>query len=479
MKFTKCSGLRGEVIVPGDKSISHRSVMFGAIAKGTTEVRHYLQGADCLSTISCFQKMGIDITNNGGTVLIHGKGLRGLSRPAGVLDCGNSGTTTRLISGILSAQDFDVTLSGDASIQKRPMKRIIDPLSKMGAQITSLNGNGCAPLRISGRKLHGISYTSQVASAQVKSAILLAGLYADGETRVTEPYLSRNHSEIMLRYFGADVRTEPARKAPAAGITVRPAREALTAPGRSNQAGVTAVIQPADELTGNLIEVPGDISSAAFFLCAGLMIPHSEILLRNVGINPTRAGILAVAKDMGGDISLLNTNGASPALSSHGNTIGASPALRSRGNESAGSGEPTADILVRSSALHGTVIEGAAIPTLIDELPMIAAMACFAEGTTVIRDAAELKVKESNRIAVMTENLTAMGADVTETADGMIIRGGKPLHGAVVDSHLDHRIAMTFAVAGLCAEGETEIRGAECVNISYPQFYEDLTRLMR
>ena len=368
--------------------------------------------------------MGISIENKGETVLVHGRGLHGLTRPDSVLDCGNSGTTTRLISGILSAQSFDVTLTGDASIQKRPMKRIMDPLSQMGARITSIHDNGCAPLFIHGSPLHGIHYTSKVASAQVKSSILLAGLYAEGETRVTEPYISRNHSEIMLRSFGADIRTE----------------------------GPTAIIQPAKELFANKIQVPGDISSAAFFLCAGLMIPNSEILIRHVGINPTRDGILRVCRDMGADLTIVNA--------------------------STGAGEPTADILVRSSALHGTVIGGAIIPTLIDELPMIAAMACFAEGETVIKDAAELKVKESNRIDVMVRNLTAMGADVTETEDGMIIRGGRPLHGAVIDSKLDHRIAMTFAVTALCSEGKTEILGAECVNISYPQFYEDLKRLM-
>lgn len=425
MKFSKIKGLQGEVTVPGDKSISHRSVMFGSIAKGTTEIHNYLQGADCLSTISCFQKMGIEIENQGDTVLVHGKGLKGLQKPDCVLDCGNSGTTTRLISGILAAQDFDVTLTGDASIQKRPMKRIMDPLSLMGADITSVNGIGCAPLSIKGRPLHGIHYTSKVASAQVKSSILLAGLYADGETRVTEPYISRNHSEIMLNYFGADVRTE----------------------------GTTAIIQPAKELHGNVVEVPGDISSASYFICAGLMVPNSEILIKNVGTNPTRDGILKVCRNMGADLTLLN--------------------------EQSGSGEPTADILVRSSSLHGTSIGGAIIPTLIDELPMIAAMACFADGETVIKDAAELKVKESNRLEVMVQNLTAMGADVTETEDGMIIRGGKPLHGAVIDSKLDHRIAMTFAVTALCADGETEILGAECVNISYPRFYEDLGRLMK
>ncbi|RKD29428.1 3-phosphoshikimate 1-carboxyvinyltransferase [Lacrimispora algidixylanolytica] len=423
MKFTKASPLKGEITIPGDKSISHRSVMFGSIAKGTTEISHFLSGADCLSTISCFQSMGVSIDIKGDSVIVEGKGLRGLKKPVDTLDCGNSGTTTRLISGILAAQNFDVTLTGDDSIQKRPMKRIMEPLSLMGAQITSIKDNGCAPLSISGKKLHGIHYTSQVASAQIKSSILLAGLYAEGETTVTEPYISRNHSEIMLKYFGADVKTE----------------------------GTTACIAPPKELYGNKIKVPGDISSAAFFIAAGLMIPGSEILIRNTGINPTRDGILSVCRDMGANITLLNEN--------------------------TDSGEPTADILVKYSSLHGTTIEGSIIPRLIDELPMIAAMACFAEGETVIKDAAELKVKESNRIEVMVQNLTAMGADVTETEDGMIIRGGRPLHGVVIDSKLDHRIAMTFAVTGLCAEGETEILGADCVNISYPGFYKDLEKL--
>ncbi|MFR3727866.1 3-phosphoshikimate 1-carboxyvinyltransferase [Lacrimispora sp.] len=423
MKFTKASPLKGEITIPGDKSVSHRSVMFGSIAKGTTEIRHFLQGADCLSTISCFQKMGISIEINGDTVTVKGNGLHGLKKPETILDCGNSGTTTRLISGILAAQDFDVTLTGDESIKKRPMKRIMEPLSLMGADIRSISDNGCAPLAITGRPLHGIHYTSKVASAQVKSSILLAGLYAEGETKVTEPYISRNHSEIMLKYFGADVKTE----------------------------GTTACISPAKELYGNKIEVPGDISSAAFFIAAGLMVPGSEILIKHVGINPTRDGILSVCRNMGANLTLLNEN--------------------------TDSGEPTADVLVKSSNLHGVTIEGAIVPRLIDELPMIAAMACFAEGETIIKDAAELKVKESNRIEVMVRNLSAMGADVQETDDGMIIRGGKPLHGALIDSKLDHRIAMTFAVTGLCAEGETEISGAECVNISYPGFYHDLQSL--
>ncbi|RHT57851.1 3-phosphoshikimate 1-carboxyvinyltransferase [Clostridium sp. AM29-11AC] len=420
---TQNHGLRGEVTVPGDKSISHRSVMFGAIAKGLTEIDGFLQGADCLSTISCFERMGVSIENRGERVLVFGNGMHGLKEPDGVLDCGNSGTTTRLLSGLLSAQPFCVTLTGDESIRKRPMKRIITPLSQMGASIKSVNDNGCAPLFIEGQHLHGISYQSPVASAQVKSAVLLAGLYAEGETRVTEPYLSRNHSELMLAHFGADVRTE----------------------------GTTAVLRPARELFGQKISVPGDISSAAFFIAAALMVPGSELLIRNVGINPTRDGILTVCRSMGADIEILNP--------------------------SAGSGEPVADLLVRHSSLHGTEIGGAVIPTLIDELPVIAAMACLADGKTVIRDAAELKVKESNRIAVMTEGLSAMGARVEETADGMIIHGGSPLHGAVIDSRKDHRIAMTFAVTALAASGQTEILDADCVSISYPGFYGDLKRL--
>lgn len=423
MILSKATHLRGSVTVPGDKSISHRSVMFGSIAQGLTEIHGFLQGADCLSTIACFSKMGIDIENRGETVLVHGKGMRGLSRPETILDCGNSGTTTRLISGILVAQPFDVTLTGDDSIKKRPMRRIIDPLSRMGAQIESLGGNGCAPLHITGTKLHGIHYDSPVASAQVKSSLLLAGLYADGETSVTEPSLSRNHSELMLSEFGADVRAE----------------------------GSTAILKPAKELYGRKLIVPGDISSAAYFIAAGLLVPGSEILIKNVGINPTRAGILTICRQMNADITLLN--------------------------EKKGPGEPTADLLVRSSSLKGTVVEGEVIPTLIDELTIIAVMACFADGTTVIRDAAELKVKESNRIDVMTAQLTAMGADVTATEDGMVIRGGRPLHGAVVDSHKDHRIAMSFAVAALAADGDTKILDDDCVSISYPGFYEDLRSL--
>ncbi|MBQ8198770.1 MAG: 3-phosphoshikimate 1-carboxyvinyltransferase [Lachnospiraceae bacterium] len=424
MILQRANKLQGEITVPGDKSISHRAVMFGSLAKGTTRVTHFLQGADCLSTISCFQKMGIEIENTPEEILIHGKGLYGLSAPAQVLDAGNSGTTTRLISGILAAQNFNVTLTGDASICKRPMKRIITPLSMMGAKITSKNGNDCAPLLIEGTALNGIHYDSPVASAQVKSSVLLAGLYAEGATSVTEPFLSRNHTELMLSAFGATVTSED----------------------------TTATILPHPDLHGLEINVPGDISSAAYFIAAGLIVPNSEILIKNVGINPTRDGILKVALEMGGNIEILNKR--------------------------IDGGELTADLLIKSSSLHGTTIEGEIIPTLIDEIPVIAVMAAYADGTTTIKDAAELKVKESDRIAIVSENLAKMGCDITPTDDGMIIKGGKPLRGAALDSYLDHRIAMSFAVAALLADGETDIKDAECVNISYPTFYRDLESLI-
>lgn len=423
MKFTKSTPLKGIIQIPGDKSISHRAVMFGSLAKGDTRITNFLQGADCLSTISCFQKMGISIENNVDHVIIHGKGLHGLSAPTEILDVGNSGTTTRLISGILAGQNFTSEIIGDASIQKRPMKRIITPLSQMGADIISLKENGCAPLRINGKPLSAIHYQSPVASAQVKSCVLLAGLYADGETLVTEPALSRNHTELMLSSFGATVKS----------------------------IGTTASILPDPELIGQDIEVPGDISSAAFFIAAALMVPGSEVCIKHVGINPTRNGILRICEAMGADIKMENK--------------------RIMG------GEPVADLIVRSSSLHGTVIEGDIIPTLIDEIPVIAVLAAYADGTTVIRNAEELKVKESNRLDIMVESLTAMGVDIEGTEDGMIIRGGKPLHGAVIDSHLDHRIAMAFAVASLIAEGTTTITRADCVDISYPNFYSDLNSL--
>lgn len=422
MEIKKQTRLRGELTVPGDKSISHRAVMFGSLAQGTTRITHFLEGADCLSTISCFRKMGVDIERNASEILVHGKGLHGLSAPSEILDVGNSGTTTRLISGILAGQSFTSKLNGDASIQSRPMKRIMTPLQSMGADIVSIKGNGCAPLRITGKPLQAVHYQSPVASAQVKSCVLLAGMYADGITRVTEPVLSRNHTEIMLNYLGARVTSQ----------------------------GTTASIEPEPVLRARKIQVPGDISSAAYFIAAGLLTPNSQILLRNVGINPTRDGILKVCRAMGADITLLNVNE---------------------------EGEPVADLLIRSSQLHGTTVEGSIIPTLIDEIPMIAVMAAFAEGTTVIRDAAELKVKESDRIAVVTEGLRRMGADIQPTEDGMIIHGGKPLQGAKINSYLDHRIAMSFAVAGTICDGTMDIVNGDCVNISYPGFYKDLYSL--
>ena len=420
--------LNGELEVPGDKSISHRAVMFGSIASGDTEITHFLPGADCLSTISCFREMGIDIETSDadpGHVIVHGKGLHGLSAPDAVLDCGDSGTTMRLVSGILAGQDFSTELTGDDSIRKRPMKRIIDPLTAMGASIRSRSGNGCAPLEIDGRPLRGIAYETPVASAQVKSCILLAGLYADGPTTVTEPSLSRNHTELMLKNFGADLTAE----------------------------GTSVTVRPDPKLEGTKIKVPGDISSAACFIAGASVIPGSHVILRNTGTNPTRDGILRVLQDMGGTVMYRNLN-----------TSG---------------GESTADLEIWHMPLHGTVIEGDLIPTLIDELPLIAVMACAAEGETIIRDAAELKVKESNRIDLMVRGLSAMGADITGTDDGMIIRGGRKLHGATIDTAKDHRAAMAFTVAALAADGPSEIRDADCVRISYPGFYDDLASLMK
>lgn len=432
------AGLHGEVTVPGDKSISHRAVMFGSLAEGTTEVTHFLQGEDCLSTIRCFKQMGIEIENTPEKIIIHGRGLHGLAQPSGLLDTGNSGTTTRLISGILAGQSFETVLNGDASLRTRPMGRIIRPLTQMGADIVSLEGNDRLPLRILGGRLHGIRYESPVASAQVKSCVLLAGLYADGPTSVTEPALSRNHTELMLSSFGADIRSE----------------------------GLSVTVQPEPRLRGQKVSVPGDISSAAYFIAAALLIPGSEVLVRGVGINPTRDGFLKVCRAMGAYITELNVT--------------------------VSGGEPVADLLVRSSSLHGTVIEGSLIPTLIDEIPMIAVMAAFAEGETIIRDAAELKVKESDRIRTVTENLLAMDADVIPTDDGMLINSltdhprSYGLHAARIDSFLDHRIAMSFAIAALAAAPgtgplpeETIIKDGSCVNISYPSFYEDLEKLMR
>lgn len=424
MIVKRANSMKGELTVPGDKSISHRGIMFGAIAEGTTELEGFLDGADCRSTISCFRQMGIEISQDHDRVQIHGKGLYGLRQPKDMLDAGNSGTTVRLISGILAGQPFTTQLTGDASIQKRPMKRIMTPLSLMGASIRSLAGNDCAPLEIHGGSLVPIHYDSPVASAQVKSCVLLAGLYAEGQTSVTEPVPSRDHTERMLSGFGAEITS----------------RER------------TATVTGHPRLIGQHITIPGDISSAAYFIAAGLICPNSDLYIRNVNTNPTRAGILTVAKQMGGKITMEN--------------------------QRVVSGEEVCDIHVVSSDLHGTQIDRELIPSLIDEIPVIAVMAAFAEGTTVIKDAQELKVKESNRIDSVTENLNAMGADAIPTKDGMIIHGGRPLHGARILTRSDHRIAMSFAIAGLAADGETTFDDPGCIDISYPTFFETLRSVM-
>lgn len=415
--------LHGELTIPGDKSISHRSVMFASLAKGTSHIKGFLPGADCLSTIHCFRQMGIEIYQEESMVTVTGQGMRGLKKPKSILDCGNSGTTTRLISGILAGQNFTSTLTGDESIQRRPMKRIILPLTQMGASIASLRDNGCAPLQITGRPLHGITYHSPVASAQVKSAILLAGLYAEGETSVIEPSVSRNHTEIMLKAFGADVSCHD----------------------------TTASVHHTDELFASNIEVPGDISSAAYFIVAALMIPNSDIILHNVGINPTRDGLLRAIEMMGGKIEILSIK-----------------------NEDT---EAIADLRIKSQNLHGATFGGDIIPAMIDEIPALAALACFAEGETIIKDAEELKVKESNRIKVMVEELSKMGAQIEETEDGMIIHGKHPLHSAQIDSHKDHRIAMTFSILSRAIGQDLPIIDKDCVKISYPNFYEHLHSL--
>lgn len=416
------NSLKGTIEVPADKSISHRAVMFGSLALGTTHITNFLMGADCLSTISCFRKLGIDIEINGSDVIVHGKGLHGLTKSEEILDCGNSGTTVRLISGILSGQDFETTLTGDASIQKRPMKRVILPLSQMGATIEAKDGNFC-PMHIKPHALKGITYESPVASAQVKSSILLAGLYADSPTTVNEPFISRDHTERMLEALGATLIRE----------------------------GTKVTIMPCKELRAIPIVVPGDISSAAFFMVAGLIVPGSDLIINNVGINPTRRGILDVLLEMGGDITLLNER-----------IVG---------------GEPVCDMRVRYSKLHGTTIGGSVIPTLIDEIPVLAVAALFASGTTVIKDAKELRVKESDRIEAMTTELHKMGAKITAQEDGFIIEGDNVLHGATLETYHDHRIAMSLAIASLLASSPSTLLNSEIVSISFPNFFELLETL--
>lgn len=426
-KLTRtASGLNGSIDIPGDKSISHRSVMFGSLAKGKTTVENFLPGEDCLSTISCFRKLGVEIEQKESSVTIHGKGMGSLKEPSEVLDVGNSGTTARLMMGILSGLPLHTVLIGDASIAKRPMKRVTGPLRDMGASIQGNQDGNFTPISIQGGNLKGLNYVSPVASAQVKSAILLAGLQATGRTTVEEPFKSRDHTERMLKAFGVDLEVD----------------------------GCRVALEGKQELISDLhIVVPGDISSAAFFLVAGAIVPNSRITLKRVGLNPTRTGILDVLKSMGAFLTYSYVTEDGP--------------------------EPYADITVESSSLKGVEISGDIIPRLIDEIPIIALMATQASGTTVIKDAEELKVKETNRIDTVVNELKKIGADITATEDGMIIKGGAKLTGAVLNSYGDHRIGMMGAIASLIAEGETVLENEEAINVSYPSFFEHLNRLQR
>ena len=421
MQINPCAPLRGEITVPGDKSISHRAVMLGALASGTTHITGFLMGEDCLSTIDCFRKMGVSIDVSDKEVVVEGVGLHGLTAPECELYTGNSGTTTRLLSGILAGQSFTSTMNGDATIQRRPMGRVMKPLREMGASIEGKDDNFC-PLTMHPSELHGIEYRLPVASAQLKSAILLAGLYAEGQTTVIEPAPSRDHTERMFRALGVEIETN----------------------------GNAITLNPPEDLHAVDIAVPSDISSAAYFLVAGAIVPGSELTIKNVGVNPTRTGIIDVLRDMGADITESNFRD---------------------------DAEPVCDLTVRHSRLHGTEIGGAIIPRLIDELPVIAVAAAFAEGETVIRDAQELKVKESNRIASMVAELSKAGVDVEETDDGMIVRGGEKPHGASFETYKDHRIAMSLAILGLAAEGASRIDEPEVVAISYPDFFGTIEKL--
>lgn len=419
MVIQKIKKAVGQIKVPGDKSISHRAVMLGLLANGVTEISGFLKGADCLSTIDCFRKMGIDIDINGENVTVHGNGLRGLKKPDEMLYTGNSGTTTRLLCGILAGQNFDTSITGDASIQKRPMGRVVKPLSMMGAKIE----NEYCPLYITGTKLHGIDYKMPVASAQVKTAIILAGLYADGETVIHEIEKSRDHTELMLSAMGADLTVD----------------------------NLDITVKPTNDLTAVNVDVPGDISSAAFFLVLGAIMPNSQITVTNVGINPTRTGIIDVLKDMGADITLENVH--------------------------TSAGETVANITVRSSSLKGTTVGGDIIPRLIDELPIIAVAAVFADGQTVIKDAQELKVKETNRIRAVVDEFNKCGIDITETDDGMIINGGKSIHGADFKTYGDHRMAMSLTVLAQLADSESTLDDSDCACVSYPTFFDDFYKL--
>ncbi len=417
--------IQGELTPPGDKSISHRSVMIGSLARGTTLVSGFLDSEDTNSTIRAMKLLGVAIESLDTHVEIKGTGLTGLSKPGDIIDAGNSGTTARLLMGLLSAQDFTSEITGDKYLRARPMSRVVDPLRLMGADITGVDDGNKLPIRINGGKLRGISYASPVASAQVKSAVLLAGLYADGVTEVKEAKATRDHTERMLSYFGAQVYTD--------GNTIR--------------------IEKQDDLKAQELLVPADISSAAFFIVAALINPGSEVLIKNVGVNPLRSGIIDILREMGGKIELINYSDSGC--------------------------EPIADILVRSSDLKALEIKGDMIPKAIDELPVIAVAACFAQGETVIKEAGELRVKETDRIKAVTTELRKLGASVEELEDGMVIKGTNGLKGAKCSGWGDHRIAMAVAVAATRAEGETEIEGSDCVSVSYPGFFHDLRHLRK
>jgi len=418
--------LRGEVTVPGDKSISHRAIILGSLAQGKITVRGLSSGEDNRRTVKIFQQLGVSIKKGGpAEYVIGGRGLHGLQEPASVLYAGNSGATTRLMAGVLSGQAFFSVLSGDESLNARPMKRVVKPLREMGAKISGRDDGNYAPLAIQGGKLRAVSFHLPVASAQVKSAIVLAGFYADGTTTVQEPAQSRDHTERMLRYLGAPLHVS----------------------------GTGLAVTGGSQLNGDLIEVPGDPSSAAFLIVAGILAREADVLVRGVGINPTRIGFLEILQNMGARIELLNQREMS--------------------------GEPVADVSVKAGRLKGVFIEGEIIPRAIDELPILAVAAACAEGTTTIRDAHELRVKETDRIAAMCAELKKMGADIEPRDDGMIIRGREKLRGASCTSYGDHRVAMSLAVAGLVAQGETTVEDCACIRTSFPGFMECLQSLMR
>jgi 3-phosphoshikimate 1-carboxyvinyltransferase len=422
--------LTGGVEPPGDKSISHRYAMLAALAEGASELRHFSTAADCHSTLGCMSALGAEIRIEKDVVRITGKGPRGLKESRRALDAGNSGTTMRLLAGVLAGQEFTSKLTGDASLQKRPMKRVVGPLREMGADIHARDDN-FAPLEIRGTRLRAIDYKMPMASAQVKSAVLLAGLFAEGMTSVTEPVRTRDHTELALEEFGA----------------------AIEKNGRTIQVRGLVGTNGSGKLRARTLDVPGDLSSAVFFIAAASLLPESSIMIHNVGLNPTRTAILDVFAGMGASISMVSLK------SSHGEVVG--------------------DLAVKGARLKGGVIEGEQIPLVIDELPMLAALGPCTEEGIEIRDAAELRVKESDRIAALAENLRRMGAKVEERPDGLRVEGRKAggLRGAEIDPHGDHRIAMAFAVAGLAAEGATVIRDADCAGVSFPAFFEELNRL--